>query len=241
MNQPDRFDPTPLPHCPRNLPTREDRHVTTLDSTIVAQLDAAFNEIKDEYVAEDYIGHTYGEIYRIAMRDHRVCARLVAAAQQGDKLCGLLTLKLLLPHLKQFAHRRGRRFSLEESIGVAWIKIMTIPLHRLHHDVLANLKLDVLKVLTRQHRKECLDKPLARVSEHSRIELFQAKTLIETGVELELINDQTAKVLSAFYLEGYSGREVAKRHNLSETTVRYRCSAGSRKLRENSALLLQAA
>ena len=170
------------------------------------------------------------------------CAELILAAQRGDAIAGLCLLVALWPRLVKLA-RRDKKHTIDDYLANAWVRIMTFPSSRMRSRLLANLALDCLKSLSRswarQHRE--LPLPFFEPTSLHPPESPDTAAIIQEGVRLRLVSQETAGVLTSVYLDGLSGREAAAKHKMSETAVRYRCSYGTKKLRSRAQELLRVA
>lgn len=176
---------------------------------------------------------------RAACCDDQVCCLLVVLAQSGDQLAGRVVLQALLPQLTGLARRDARR-TLDDYVAAGWLKLMCFPIATRRRAVLTNLALDTLKSLTRAEPNR--EFPTAQLPEVETAPAeLSVRRLISASRQLHLVSDQTAAVLTSVYADGLSGREAALRHQMSETTLRYRCSSATKKLRANAELLVSAA
>lgn len=167
--------------------------------------------------------------------DDASCAELILAAQRGDAIAGLCVLVALLPRLVKLA-RRDKKHTIDDYLANAWVRIMTFPSARLRSRVLVNLALDCLKSLSRSWARQHRDLPVPFLEPTSPDppEPPDTAAIIQEGVRLRLVSQETAGVLTSVYLDGLSGRETAAKHKMSETAVRYRCSSGAKKLRSRA-------
>lgn len=149
--------------------------------------------------------------------------RLVAAAQSGDELAGRCLVQAALGRLVAMA-RRDARLDLDELVGSLWLRIRCYPVTRRPRAVLANLVLDARKDVLSEQRPL----PVAPPAEPRRHAV--AAELLAQAEAMGVIGAPIADVMRSVYVLGLSGEAAAARHHVAPTTVRWRCSAGMRRL-----------
>src|SRR5665811_1580417 len=103
-------------------------------------------------------------------------------------------------------------------------RILAYPLERRPRAIVSNLVLDARKDVAAELRPLPVSQPT-----EPRRHAVAAKLLVE-AVRIGVIDPATAEVMSSVYVWGLSGEAAALRHGLPATTVRWRCSAGMRRL-----------
>lgn len=191
-----------------------------------------------------------------------VLAALIAVHQtgahrQGRELAGRIVLQAMLGKLVAMA-RRDPRHSIEDYVGQLWSRIGSYPLSRRPRRIAANLALDTLKAVTRDRdgvvggeavallpaSEDQLERAgLAATAAGVRagVEDLSAHRVLRTACELELIDDQTRRLLTSVYVEGLSGQQAARRFGISTATVRFRCSRAVRLLASYAQVIADAA
>ena len=150
-------------------------------------------------------------------------ARLIGAAQAGDHLAGQVVVMSVLRLLLRISSG-DRRLPLEALLAALWVRILSYPLARRPARVVANLVLDARKdVLAEQT-------PLRPLSRASPSAVLGVRRLQIEAVDLGIISDPVRQAMDAVYVVGLSSAEAARALGLSATTVRWRCSAGRRRL-----------
>lgn len=157
--------------------------------------------------------------------------RLIAAAQSGDALAGRCVVQAALGRLVAIARRDGR-LDLDDLVGAVWLRIRWYPLDRRPRAVLTNLVLDARKdVLAEQRPLPLTPPPVPRRHD-------VAADLLVEAQKLGVIDAPIADVMRSVYVLGLSGEAAALRHGVAPTTVRWRCSAGMRRLAKARELLV---
>ena len=157
--------------------------------------------------------------------------RLIAAAQSGDELAGRCVVQAVLGRLVAMSRRDGR-LDLDELVGAVWLRIRSYPLDRRPRAVLTNLVLDARKDVLAEQRPLPLAPPPA-----PRRHDVAAHLLLEAQ-QIGVIDAPIAEVMRSVYVLGLSGEAAAVRHGVAPTTVRWRCSAGMRRLARARELLV---
>ena len=150
-------------------------------------------------------------------------AQLVAATQKGDELAGRCVVQAVLGRLVAMA-RRDSRLDVDQLVGALWLRLSSYPLERRPRAIVSNLVLDARKDALAELRPLPVPPPTA-----PRRHAVAANLLLE-AVRIGVIDAPIAEVMSSVYVLGLSGEAAAQRHGVTATTVRWRCSAGMRRL-----------
>jgi len=150
-------------------------------------------------------------------------AQLIVAAQSGDELAGRCVVQVVLGRLVAIA-RRDSRLDVDQLVGALWLRIHSYPLERRPRAIVSNLVLDARKDTVAELRPLPVPPP-ATPRRHA-----VAANLIVEAVRIGVIDAPIAEVMSSVYVLGLSGEAAARRHGVTQTTVRWRCSAGMRRL-----------
>ena len=150
-------------------------------------------------------------------------AQLVRATQSGDELAGRCVVQAVLGRLTAIA-RRDTRLDLDQLVGALWLRIRSYPLERRPRAIVSNLVLDARKDAVAELRPLPVTPPPT-----PRRHAVAANLLVE-AVRIGVIDAGIAEVMSSVYVLGLSGEAAAQRHGVTPTTVRWRCSAGMRRL-----------
>jgi hypothetical protein len=195
-----------------------------------------------------------------AAREHpdAVLGALLHAASGGDELASRVVLQAMLGRIVCMSGRDPHR-NVDDYVAALWCQIKTYPLARRPRRIPANLALDTLKALHREHRwltkgevvlcqpdaftGEELDAVLAqRVSGRWGDDVAQeARDVLAAGRSLSLITDHTHAVLHAVYIEGLTSAAAAARHGTNVGWIRVRCSRAVKRLAEHASVLRDAA
>ena len=127
---------------------------------------------------------------------------------------------------------RMRPQSLDELVGAVWLRVLSYPLDRRPRAITTNLVLDARKDALRELR------PLALVEPTQPRRHAVAARLLQDAVRIGVIDPGIGEVMSSVYVLGLSGEAAAQRHGVTPTTVRWRCSAGMRRLAQARELLV---
>ena len=149
--------------------------------------------------------------------------RLIVAAQDGDALAGRCVVQAVLGRLVAIA-RRDSRLDVDQLAGALWLRIRSYPLERRPRAIVSNLVLDARKDAVAELRPLPIPPPPP-----PRRHAVAADLLIE-AVRIGVIDAPIAEVMGSVYVLGLSGKAAAERHGVTPTTVRWRCSAGMRRL-----------
>lgn len=157
--------------------------------------------------------------------------QLVEAAQRGDELAGRCVVQAFLGRLTAMARRDGR-LDLDQLVGALWLRILSYPLDRRPRAIMTNLVLDARKDALAELRPL----PIAPAPNPRRHAM--AANLLSEAVRIGVLDASIADVMSSVYVLGLSGEATAIRHGVTQTTVRWRCSSGMRRLAQARELLL---
>ena len=192
-------------------------------STTSARFDADWDQLADANLAPP-LSVTAGEALHRARREGDPwLAQLIAAAQGGDELAGRCIVQAVLGRLVAMA-RRDSRLGVDELVGALWLRILAYPLERRPRAIVSNLVLDARKDVVAELRPLPVSQPT-----EPRRHAVAANVLVE-AVRIGIIDAPIAEVMSSVYVWGLSGEAAARRHGVTQTTVRWRCSAGMRRL-----------
>ena len=150
-------------------------------------------------------------------------AQLIAAAQSGDELAGRCVVQAVLGRLVAMV-RRDSRLDVDQLVGALWLRILSYPLERRPRAIVSNLVLDARKDAIAELRPLPVTPPPP-----PRRHAVAAELLVQ-AVRIGVIDAAIAEVMSSVYVLGLSGEAAARRHGVTATTVRWRCSAGMRRL-----------
>lgn len=184
---------------------------------------------------------------------------LLAEAAAGEQLAGRVVLQSMIGRMVQMAHRDVRA-GVDDYVAALWCEIRTYPLALRPVRIAANLALDTLKSVHRDHRwlvrgevttwppGELLDELCHLAGERASSGTggvagaeAEAQAVIATGRTLELIDEAAGSILTSVYLEGLTGAEAAERHHTSAGSIRVRCSRAVGRLAGAAGVLAEAA
>jgi len=192
-------------------------------STTSARFDADWDQCADARLSAP-LSVTAREALHCARREGDPwLTRLIAAAQAGDDLAGRCVVQAVLGRLVTMT-RRDSRLGVDELVGALWLRIRSYPLARRPRAIASNLVLDARKDVAAELRP--LPVPPAPTPRRHAV---AADVLVE-AVRIGVIDAPIAEVMSSVYVWGLSGEAAARRHGVTATTVRWRCSAGMRRL-----------
>jgi hypothetical protein len=194
-----------------------------------------------------------------AAREHpdAVLGALLDAASGGDQLASRVVLQAMLGRIVCMSARDAKR-QVDDYVAELWCQIQTYPLARRPQRIPANLALDTLKALHREHRwlgrgevsvwrpDDFTDEDFDAV-ESQRMRggpddaAIEARAVLAAGRSLSLITDRTHAVLHTVYIDGLSGDAAAARHNTRVGSIRVQCSRAVRRLADHAAVLRDAA
>lgn len=179
---------------------------------------------------------------------------LLAEVSNGNQLAGRVVLQSMIGRLVMMA-RRDVKAGVDDYISVMWFQIQTYPLARRPVRIAANLALDTLKAVQREHRwlvrgevttwppGELLDEILADAfgsSVSTAFDDLEAPEILDAACGLDIIDRKTHALLRSVYLEGLTGSEAARRHGSSVGSIRVRCSRAVRRMSESASVLCAA-
>jgi DNA-directed RNA polymerase specialized sigma24 family protein len=195
----------------------------------------------------------------VAARDHpdSVLGALLDAASEGDQLASRVVLQAMLGRVVCMSARDVQR-QVDDYVAALWCQIQTYPLARRPHRIPANLALDTLKALHREHRwlvrgEVVLWRPEAFTDEEFDAVLSQrtagwsddagtqARAVLAAGRSLSLINDRSHAVLHTIYIDGLTGEAAAARHGMNVGTIRVQCWRAVQRLANHASALRDAA
>jgi DNA-directed RNA polymerase specialized sigma24 family protein len=200
-------------------------------STTSARFDADWDQCADACLSAPLSVTASEALHRARREGDPWLARLIAAAQAGDDLAGRCVVQAVLGRLVAMA-RRDSRLGVDELVGALWLRIRSYPLERRPRAIVSNLVLDARKDAAAELRPLPVPPPA-----NPRRHAVAANLLVE-AVRLGVIDAPTAEVMSSVYVLGLSGEAAARRHGVTPTTVRWRCSAGMRRLAQARAQLV---
>jgi hypothetical protein len=192
-------------------------------STTSARFDADWDQCADATLAAPLSMSARDALTRARREGDPWLAQLIAAAQAGDDLAGRCVVQAVLGRLVAMS-RRDSRLGLDELVGALWLRIRSYPLERRPLAIVSNLVLDARKDALAELRPLPLTPPLT-----PRRHAMAANLLVQ-AVKIGVIDAPIAEVMSSVYVLGLSGEAAARRHGVTATTVRWRCSAGMRRL-----------
>jgi DNA-directed RNA polymerase specialized sigma24 family protein len=186
-----------------------------------------------------------------------VLAALLTEVALGDQLAGRVVLQALIGRMVRMA-QRDPRASIDDYLARLWSAIGSYPLERRPARIAANLSMDTLKAVSREHRWMGRGDVTLWPSSESLEELLppaglggsryapqpvdiEAREVLEAGALLGLIDDSAVALLRTVYVDGMTSIEAARRFNTSAGMVRARCSKVVRELATHSVELADAA
>ena len=191
--------------------------------TTSARFDADWDQCADATLAAPLSMSARDALTRARREGDPWLAQLIAAAQGGDELAGRCVVQAVLGRLVAMA-RRDSRLGVDELVGALWLRVRSYPLERRPRAIASNLVLDARKDALSELRPLPVTPPTA-----PRRHAVAANVLVE-AVRIGVIDAPIAEVMSSVYVLGLSGEAAAQRHGVTATTVRWRCSAGMRRL-----------
>lgn len=172
--------------------------------------------------------------------DDAALLQLLRLCQEGEKWAGQRVLAAMAFPLASMA-RRCHQSELAHFVSAAWFVIEGFNRER-SEEVMTNLLLDTLKQVTRDRVQRWDRRILPLIGEPPQPEeedSLNASELIAAAQRLELIDEQTTRILQSVYLRGLSGQETAQLVGSSHDMVRYRCSSARKVLRANQRVLVE--
>lgn len=210
-----------------------------IEAGLLADIDREWDALGDQLV---HTGQGGGDQARDVLRSvaadpDAVLGGLIAAAQAGETLAGRIVVQAMLPKLILQA-RRDRSANLGDYLAQLWLRIGTYPLQRRPRRIAANLALDTLKAVRREHSPHPvrpvelaeLERRLPPSSLLASGDDLSARRVLRGARRLGLIDELTSHVLAAVYVEGLSSRDAAARFGCSADSIRWRCSRALRRL-----------
>lgn len=181
---------------------------------------------------------------------------LLSEVATGDERAGRVVLQSMIGRLVQMA-RRDAQAGVDDYLAAMWCEIRTYPIARRPVRIAANLALDTLKAVRREHRwvvrgevttwppGEFLDEIFhsagAVCSGAGRTDDLDARNVLAAARHLNVIDAPVHELLASVYLDGLSGVEAARRHRSTAGSVRVRCSRAVGRLARAAPDLLEAA
>jgi DNA-directed RNA polymerase specialized sigma24 family protein len=200
-------------------------------STTSARFDADWDQCADATLDAPLSMSAREALVRTRREGDPWLAQLIAAAQGGDELAGRCVVQAVLGRLVAIA-RRDSRLDVDQLVGALWLRIRSYPLERRPRAIASNLVLDARKDVVAELRPLPVTQPT-----EPRRHAVAVNVLVE-AVRIGVIDAPIAEVMSSVYVLGLSGEAAARRHGVTPTTVRWRCSAGMRRLVRARALLV---
>jgi hypothetical protein len=187
-----------------------------------------------------------------------VLAALLSELSTGDQLAGRVVLQALIGRMVRMA-QRDPRSSVDDYLALLWCVINNYPLQRRPVRIAANLSLDTLKAVSREHQwlgrggvtlwpsSESLEELLPPAGrDGNRLDTpppvdLEALEVLEAGRQLRLIDDSASALLTSVYVDGMTGIQSARRFHTSAGMIRLRCSKAVRQLAAHAVELADAA
>jgi DNA-directed RNA polymerase specialized sigma24 family protein len=192
-------------------------------STTSSRFDADWDAVAEAALDAPLTVSAGDALQRARLEGDPWLAELIRAAQRGDDLAGRCVVQAVLGRLVAMA-RRDSRLDVDQLVGALWLRIRSYPLERRPRAIVSNLVLDARKDALAELRPLPVTPPAA-----PRRHAVAANLLVE-AVRIGVIDAPIAEVMSSVYVLGLSGEAAARRHGVTPTTVRWRCSAGMRRL-----------
>jgi hypothetical protein len=187
-----------------------------------------------------------------------VLAALLSELSIGDQLAGRVVLQALIGRMVRMA-QRDPRSSVDDYLALLWCVINNYPLQRRPVRIAANLSLDTLKAVSREHQwlgragvtlwpsSESLEELLPPAGRDGNpLDTpppadLEALEVLEAGRQLRLIDDAVSALLTSVYVDGMTGTQSARRFHTSAGMIRVRCSKAVRQLAAHAVELADAA
>ena len=192
-------------------------------STTSSRYDADWAALSDTTLDAPLSVTTGEALVRARLEGDPWLAQLIAAAQGGDELAGRCVVQAVLGRIVAIA-RRDSRLDVDQLVGALWLRIHAFPLERRPRAIVSNLVLDARKDAAAELRPLPVPPP-ANPRRHG-----VAANLLVEAVRIGVLAAPIAEVMSSVYVLGLSGEAAARHHGVTPTTVRWRCSAGMRRL-----------
>jgi hypothetical protein len=186
-------------------------------------------------------------LYVAKLNSDPVLAALLTEVSFGDQLAGRVVLQALIGRMVRMA-QRDPRSSVDDYVALLWCVINNYPLQRRPVRIAANLSLDTLKAVSREHRwlgrggvtlwpsSESLEELLSPAgldgtpyNSPPPVDL-EALEVLEAGRQLRLIDDVASALLTSVYVDGMTGTQSARRFHTSAGMIRVWCSKAVRQL-----------
>jgi DNA-directed RNA polymerase specialized sigma24 family protein len=203
--------------------------------------------------------HSFDDVLSTArLNSDAVLAALLTEVSIGDQLAGRVVLQALIGRMVRMA-QRDPRSGIDDYLAQLWSAINDYPLSRRPVRIAANLSMETLKAVSREHRWMGRGDVTFWPSSESLEELLEPATLggspgdlpppvdvevlqvLEASSSLSLIDDSDAELLRSVYADGMTGREAARRFHTSASMVRVRCSKAAKRLAAHAVELADAA
>jgi DNA-directed RNA polymerase specialized sigma24 family protein len=187
-----------------------------------------------------------------------VLAALLTEFSAGDQLAGRVVLQALIGRMVCMAERDPRA-SVDDYLARLWCVIGSYPLKRRPVRIAANLSMDTLKAISREHRwlgrvdvtlwpsSESLEEILeptgldgSPYDSPPPVDVEVQRVLVASSM-LRLIGDSDASLLRSIYADGMSSTQAARQFHTSAGMVRVRCSKVVRQLATHAVGLADAA
>lgn len=181
---------------------------------------------------------------------------LLAEFARGQQMAGRVVLQSLLGRLVNMAGRDARA-GVDDYVTALWCELAVYPLSRRPTRIAANLALDTLQAVRREHRwvvrgevatwppGDSLDEILHRSGliqrNHNEGSGPVVAEVLAAARHLRLIDASGYALLTSVYLDGLTGVEAAQRHRTTPGTVRVRCSRAVGRMTVAAAELLEVA
>jgi hypothetical protein len=187
-----------------------------------------------------------------------VLVALLTEVSVGDQLAGRVVLQALIGRMVRMA-QRDPRASIDDYLAHLWCVIENYPLQRRPVRVAANLSMDTLKAVSRDHRWLGRGGVTLWASSESLEELLEptgldgspcdstppvdveVRQVLQVSSSLRLIDDCDAALLRSIYADGMSGTQAARQLHTSAGMIRVRCSKVVRQLAAHAVELADAA
>jgi DNA-directed RNA polymerase specialized sigma24 family protein len=203
--------------------------------------------------------HSFDDVLSAArLYSDPVLGALLTETSLGDQLASRVVLQALIGRMVRMAERDPRA-TIDDYLARLWCAIAGYPLERRPARIAANLSMDTLKAVSREHRwmgpgditlrpsSESLEALLppagpdaSRYDSPQPVDM-EARGVLEAGILLGVIDDSAVALLRSVYVDGLTSIEAARRFNTSAGMVRARCSKVVRELATHSIELVDAA
>lgn len=245
--------------------TRAGARVTARCDRVVAELNADWDHLRhDREQVGSWMGRhpvltgcaDLGQVLRaVAERPDPVLAALLSESAAGSETAARVVLQAMLGKVTLMASRDVSA-GVGDYVSVMWDCIRSYPLSRRPRRIAANLALDTYKIVLRESRiaaqvalwpreeaiAQALDHQVRRdlLDHAAEIGRLTAAGVVQAAEQLGLVDGPTSALLHTVYDEGLSSSEAGRRHAMSATTVRRRCSRAVRELARHADDLAEA-